>query len=160
MVAKKNSKRTTADKATKGRHIKDAKDEAPAGESLAQAEPIPVEAAEAANAPMTETTTTDGPMPAEAVTIGFEQTPADKCVKGKKLSALDAAARVLAETGQAMNCQELIAAMTANGYWTSPKGLTPASTLYSAVLRELKTKRDKARFLKTARGKFALRLTV
>ena len=31
----------------------------------------------------------------------------------KKLSALDAAARVLGESGQAMNCQEMIEAMAA-----------------------------------------------
>jgi len=72
----------------------------------------------------------------------------------KRLSALDAAAKVLAETGQPMRCTELIAAMTAKGYWTSPAGKTPASTLYAALLRELGTKKDQARFRKTARGKF------
>ena len=51
----------------------------------------------------------------------------------KKLSALDAAARLLGESGQAMNCQEMIAAMAAKGYWTSPGGKTPSSTLYTAV---------------------------
>jgi len=38
----------------------------------------------------------------------------------KKLSALDSAARVLTESGQAMNCQEMIEAMAAKGYWSSP----------------------------------------
>ena len=51
----------------------------------------------------------------------------------KKLSALDAAVRVLGESGQAMNCQEMIEAMAAKGYWTSPGGKTPSSTLYTAV---------------------------
>jgi hypothetical protein len=74
----------------------------------------------------------------------------------KRLSALDAAAKVLAETGQPMRCTELIAAMTAKGYWTSPAGRTPASTLYAALLRELRTKQDRARFRKTERGKFGL----
>jgi hypothetical protein len=72
----------------------------------------------------------------------------------KRLSALDAAAQVLAETGQPMRCSELIAAMTAKGYWTSPAGKTPGSTLYAAFLRELRTKKDQARFRKTERGKF------
>jgi hypothetical protein len=54
-----------------------------------------------------------------------------------------------------MNCQEMIAAMTAKGYWTSPAGKTPQATLYSALLREIKTKGDQARFQKTERGKFA-----
>ena len=74
----------------------------------------------------------------------------------KRLSALDAAAKVLSETGQPMRCTELIAAMTAKGYWTSPAGGTPASTLYAALLRELRTKQDRARFRKTERGKFGL----
>jgi hypothetical protein len=73
----------------------------------------------------------------------------------KKLSALDAAAKVLAEEGRPMTCQELIAAMAAKGYWTSPGGRTPAATLYSAISRELATKGAAARFVKTERGKFA-----
>jgi hypothetical protein len=77
-----------------------------------------------------------------------------------KLSAVDAAAKVLGESGQAMTCAELIAAMAAQGYWSSPRGRTPAGTLYSAVLREIQTKGEKARFRKTERGKFTLRLTV
>jgi hypothetical protein len=40
--------------------------------------------------------------------------------------------------------------------WTSPAGKTPASTLYAAFLRELRTKKDQARFRKTERGKFSL----
>jgi hypothetical protein len=78
----------------------------------------------------------------------------------KKLSALDATAQVLAETGQAMSCAELIAAMAAKGYWSSPKGLAPSSTLYSAILRELQSQGEQARFVKTERGKFARRGTV
>jgi hypothetical protein len=72
----------------------------------------------------------------------------------KKLSALDGAAQVLAESGQPMNCQQMIEAMAAKGYWSSPGGKTPSSTLYSAILRELKTKGADARFRKTERGKF------
>ena len=73
----------------------------------------------------------------------------------KKLSALNAAVRVLEETKQAMSCPELIEVMATKGYWTSPGGKTPAATLYSALLRELKTKGKGARFKKTERGKFA-----
>ena len=74
----------------------------------------------------------------------------------KKLSALDAAARVLGESGQAMNCQEMIEAMATKGYWSSPAGKTPGATLSSAILRELKMKGADARFRKTERGKFTL----
>ena len=50
-----------------------------------------------------------------------------------KLSALEAAARVLRESGQAMTCPELIAAMAEKGYWTSPASKTPQATLHTAV---------------------------
>ena len=76
-------------------------------------------------------------------------------VSAKKLSALEAAVRVLGETKQPMTCPELIEAMAAKGYWTSPGGKTPAATLYSSILRELQTKGKEARFKKTERGKFA-----
>jgi hypothetical protein len=73
----------------------------------------------------------------------------------KKLSALDAAAKVLEEAGQPLSCAAMIAAMAAKGYWTSPAGKTPEATLYSALLRELNTKGDASRFEKTGRGQFA-----
>jgi hypothetical protein len=75
----------------------------------------------------------------------------------KRVSALDAAAKVLGETGAAMTTGEMIAVMAEKGYWSSPKGLTPAATLYSAILREIKVKGKESRFAKTERGKFALK---
>jgi hypothetical protein len=75
--------------------------------------------------------------------------------KGKKLSALDAAAKVLEETGQPMSCKELIEAMAKKGYWSSPGGKTPASTLYAGMTKEITTKGKESRFQKTDRGSFA-----
>jgi hypothetical protein len=74
----------------------------------------------------------------------------------KKLSALAAALKVLGETNQPMTSGEMIEAMAAKAYWSSPKGRTPASTLYAAILREITVKGKQARFQKTERGKFAL----
>ena len=82
--------------------------------------------------------------------------PADAAVQPGKRSALDAAAQVLAEAGAAMTCQEMIGAMAAKGYWTSPGGKTPAATLYSAILMETRTKGPQSRFTKTERGQFGL----
>jgi hypothetical protein len=82
--------------------------------------------------------------------------PAKDEKPAKKPSALDAAARVLGEAGAAMTTGEMIAAMAEKGYWSSPKGLTPAATLYSALLREIQVKGKESRFAKTERGKFAL----
>jgi len=82
--------------------------------------------------------------------------PANSGRKAGKLSALDAAARVLGEEGRAMSCKELIETMAAKGYWKSPAGKTPASTLYAALLKEVTTKGKESRFAKVDRGQFAL----
>ena len=55
-----------------------------------------------------------------------------------------------------MDCQTMIKTMAEKGYWTSPGGKTQAATLYSAILREISTKGEHARFTKTERGKFAV----
>jgi hypothetical protein len=77
--------------------------------------------------------------------------------KATKVSAIDAAAKVLAESGEAMTTKTMIEQMASKGYWSSPGGQTPAATLYSANLREISTKGEAARFPKTERGKFALK---
>jgi hypothetical protein len=76
--------------------------------------------------------------------------------KEKKVSALDAAVRILAETKKDMSCPELIAAMATKGYWTSPGGKTPQATLSSAIQREIVVKKNQSRFKKTAPGRFTL----
>jgi hypothetical protein len=45
--------------------------------------------------------------------------------------------------------------MTEKNLWSSPGGLTPHATLYSAILRELKAKGSEARFRKADKGKFS-----
>ena len=82
--------------------------------------------------------------------------PAPAEASAKQFSALDAAARVLGETKQALSCPELIATMAAQGYWTSPAGKTPSATLASAIQREIRLKGGKARFKKTQPGRFTL----
>jgi hypothetical protein len=95
--------------------------------------------------------------PAETLTPAESKARATKSAEKqpKKTSALDAAARVLGEAKEPMNCQELIKAMADKGYWTSPGGKTPTATLYSAMTREIDKKGKDARFKKTERGKFA-----
>jgi hypothetical protein len=77
-----------------------------------------------------------------------------KTAKPKNLSALDAAAQVLAASKEPMNAKGMIEAMAAKGLWSSPGGKTPHATLYSAILREIGTKGKEARFKKTDRGHF------
>jgi HB1, ASXL, restriction endonuclease HTH domain len=119
----------------------------------------------AAEAAPTPELMSPAPEPAEAVTAASEaaqtaakekrQRKAPAEPHEKKLGAIDAAAKVLAETRTPLTCQELIGAMAAKGYWTSPGGKTPSATLYSAILREISTKGGQARFTKTGRGHFA-----
>ena len=95
--------------------------------------------------PKTETTKSDKPAKAKK--------PA-KAQKEKKVSALDAAAKVLADAGEPLNTKQMIEAMAAKGLWTSPGGKTPHATLYSAILREINIKGKDSRFKKTDRGHF------
>ena len=74
--------------------------------------------------------------------------------KPKRVSALDAAAQVLADAGQPMRVKEMIDAMAERGLWSSPGGKTPEATLYAAIIREIATKGDAARFRKVERGQF------
>ncbi len=79
-----------------------------------------------------------------------------KAKRNGKLSAINAAAKVLGETKKALNCKELVETMAAKGYWKSPGGQTPDRTLYSAIAREIQKKGKDARFKKADRGQFAL----
>jgi hypothetical protein len=85
-----------------------------------------------------------------------QKAPKLKAARDGKVSAIDAAAKVLAEKGQPMNAKGMIEAMTAKGYWTSPGDKTPHATLYSAILSEITKKGKESRFKKTDRGHFAL----
>jgi vancomycin resistance protein YoaR len=102
-----------------------------------------------------ESTKTQAPADAATKAAKSAKTKREAPAKATKLSAIDAAAKMLGENGEAMTCKEMIDAMAAKGYWTSPGGKTPHATLYSAILRELKAKGKDARFKKSERGKFA-----
>ena len=77
-----------------------------------------------------------------------------KAPKPKRVSALDAAAQVLAASEVPMRAKEMIAAMEAKKLWTSPGGKTPEATLYAAIIREIAAKGTAARFKKHERGVF------
>jgi len=74
--------------------------------------------------------------------------------KPKRMSGLDAAAKVLQESDEAMGVKEIVETAAAKGYWKSPGGKTPHATLYSAIIRELAAKGKDARFRKVERGRF------
>jgi hypothetical protein len=79
------------------------------------------------------------PAAPETATTTEETAPAKKTkAKAKnekperKMSCLDAAAKVLGEAKEPMNTKEMIEAMAAKGYWSSPNGQTPAATLWGS----------------------------
>jgi HB1, ASXL, restriction endonuclease HTH domain len=99
--------------------------------------------------------TTKAKAPKAEATTKAKKAKVPKEPKDKKLSAIDAAAQVLAASKEPLNAKEMIEAMAAKGLWTSPGGRTPHATLYSALIREIAVKGKEARFVKTERGKFA-----
>ena len=82
-------------------------------------------------------------------------TAGSKPATERRLSAISAAAKVLADAGKPMRAKEMIEAASAKGLWSSPKGKTPEATLYAAIIREIAAKGKTARFSKVERGLFA-----
>jgi hypothetical protein len=80
---------------------------------------------------------------------------ASRPAETSKLSALDAAHKVLAAAKEPMNCKELIEAMAKRGLWTSPGGKTPHATLSAAIGKEIAAKGKESRFRRTGPGRFA-----
>jgi len=76
--------------------------------------------------------------------------------KDGTMSGLDAAAKVLADAGEPLDCKTITERAIAQGLW-KPGGKTPHATVYSAILREIQQKGEQSRFVKAERGKFAAR---
>jgi hypothetical protein len=79
-----------------------------------------------------------------------------KIIIVERLNILGAAERVLDENEMPMTTREIVAAAKLKQYWTS-EAATPWATLHAAISRDIKTKKDKSRFVKKERGKFSLR---
>ena len=84
------------------------------------------------------------------------QLDGDVVATGKIMSLLDAAAHILSlGAGNPMRCKDIVDLAVKRQLWTPRKGKTPAATLYAAILREITTKGETSRFVKTERGRFA-----
>ena len=73
-----------------------------------------------------------------------------------KLSLVKAAIAVLEASEEALNTKQMVEAAKAKGLWTPGVGKTPEQTLYSAIIREIKSKGENARFTLVAKGHFKL----
>ena len=74
----------------------------------------------------------------------------------KRMSGLDAAAKILGAAKEPMGCKAIAERARAQKLWT-PAGKTPHATLYSAIIREIAKKGAAGRFKKASRGHFELR---
>jgi hypothetical protein len=95
------------------------------------------------------------PKPAPAKPAAKQTAKASKPAKGEKLSAMDAAHRVLAASKEPLNVKAIVAEMARQDLWTSPGGKTPHSTLAAALGRDIAAKGRESRFKKADRGMFA-----
>jgi len=67
----------------------------------------------------------------------------------KKLSLLEAAARILKQSPTPLNCREMVERATAAGLWNPTGAKTPEQSLYGAIFREINGK-ENPRFRKSA----------
>ena len=100
-----------------------------------------------------ETCEADDAEPEKNATEGHSGAREEKDAE-KTMSGIDAAAKVLEEADEPLRCKEIVERAFEAGYWASD-GKTPDRTIYSAILREMKTKGEDARFEKVGRGLFA-----
>ena len=81
--------------------------------------------------------------------------PAKAAKPAKGLSAMGAAAQVLAASKTPLNVKQIVAAMSEQGLWTSPGGKTPHATLAAALQRDIAAKGRESKFKKVDRGLYA-----
>ena len=75
---------------------------------------------------------------AKAPAKSSKSSKAPKAKREKRMSGPDAAAKVLSESKDPLNAQDIVKAMESKGYWKSPGGKTPHATIYTAMVREIK----------------------
>jgi hypothetical protein len=73
----------------------------------------------------------------------------------RKMTALDAAYAVLEAAGEPMTAPDIYAKMVEKKLWESPNGLTPAATIYAAMIRDIGTRGKDSRFRRPEASKFA-----
>ena len=82
------------------------------------------------------------------------QAAKSKDAKPTRVSLLDAAATVIADSKTPMQAKQIVEAVVERGLWKPGAGKTPHATLYAAMTREITAKGDDARFRKVGRGQF------
>ncbi len=79
---------------------------------------------------------------------------APKQAKPKRMSGLDACAKVLEGAGKPMGAKDMVEKAIERGLWKSG-GKTPEATIYAAIIRDIAARGKESRFKKVDRGLFA-----
>ena len=72
------------------------------------------------------------------------------------MSGLEAAYKILSESGKQMNARQICEMALDLGYW-EPQGSTPEATISSAIIIEMRKKGAASRFERVGRGLFAIK---
>ena len=120
--------------------------ETPAAET---AEAEATSATEAAATPVAPTAVETAEEPTAPAIV-----PSERAVPRKGLSLLSAAAAVLEAFSEPLAVKAIIEKAKEANLWSPTNGKTPEQTLYSAIIREIKGKGDRARFRKEGHGLF------
>ncbi len=91
-----------------------------------------------------------------AITEPAPQAEEPAAPQAKPLSLVKAALKVLGDEKRPMGCKELVEAIVARGLWKSPRGKTPAQTLYGTFCNEIRMKAAPRVKRTEAKGKFEL----
>ena len=73
-----------------------------------------------------------------------------------QMSSLEAAYKILSESGKPMNARQICEMAIDSGYW-EPQGTTPEATLSSAIITEMRKKGAASRFERVGRGLFTVK---
>ncbi len=74
--------------------------------------------------------------------------------KAKRMSGLDAVAKVLQDAGKPMSAKDATEKAIERGLWKT-SGKTPEATTYAAIIRDIAARGKESRFKKVDRGMFA-----
>ncbi|MFB3894452.1 MAG: HTH domain-containing protein [Phycisphaerae bacterium] len=86
----------------------------------------------------------DLPAPAPGETVKAPRGKKERTPKGPRQSLTNAAILILADAAEPMNAKAIVDKASADGLYKPGDGKTPEATLYSAMLRDKKTRFQKA----------------
>jgi len=137
--------------------LNDALEVLPADQSTGQTDTAPADNAAPAAATVAPTGECEPAAAKDTTAPAGGDTGEPGATGGKRMGLVSAAIRVLQDAGnEPMRCPDLVKQAIERGLWQPRAGKTPASTLYAAILREVRDKGEASRFRKTDRGRFAL----